>query len=80
MITDTQKEAICKVLTKHYSGKIIARLEKKGIKPSRSDHFTPMIIQKIVNGEYENLAVEDEIIKMMDAAKKREARKLQKLL
>lgn len=83
MITETQKQSICNTLGKQYSPMIIARLEKKGIKPVKNNHFTPKIIQDIVNGRHEHSAVEIEIVNLVNAVKKsneKAAKKLQTLL
>lgn len=73
MITEKQKEAICNTLGKQYSKKIIPHLEKKGIKPVKSQFFTPQIIQNIVNGIAANdyLHVEIEILKLTKATARR---------
>jgi hypothetical protein len=83
MITETQKEAICNTLGNKYSSKIIAHLERKGIKPVKNLVFTPKIIQDIVNGRHEYSAVEIEIVNLVNAVKKRNEKankKLQTLL
>jgi hypothetical protein len=84
MITENQKEAICNILGKHYSSKVIAHLENKGIKPIKNKAFTPKIIQDIVNGRTEEYSfVEIEIVNLVSATKKRNekaAKKLQNLL
>lgn len=83
MISENQKEAICNILGKHYSSKVIAHLESKGIKPLKNEVFTPKIIQHIVNGYYEHSIVEIEIVNLVNATKKRNdkaAKKLQTLL
>lgn len=83
MITENQKEAICNVLGKHYSSKIIAHLEKKEIKSIKNKDFTPQMIHKIVNGRLEYVIVEIEIVNLVNATKNRNdraAKKLQTLL
>lgn len=71
MITETQKEVICNTLGNKYSSKVIAHLEKKGLKPLKNDVFTPKIIQDIVNGRHENYEyVEIEIVNLVNAVKK----------
>lgn len=83
MITETQKEAICNTLGNKYSSKIIAHLESKGIAPIKNEVFNPQIIQNIVNGRYEHLEVEVEIVNLVLAIKKskdKAAKKLKTLL
>ncbi len=70
MITETQKEAICNTLGKQYSPMIIAYLKVKRIKPLKSKSFTPKIIQDIVNGHQEHIAVEKQIINLLETIKK----------
>lgn len=83
MITETQKEAICNTLGNQYSSKIIAHLEKKGITPIKNEVFNAQIIQNIVNGRYEHLEAEIEIVNLVMAIKKlkeKAAKKLETLL
>jgi intracellular sulfur oxidation DsrE/DsrF family protein len=83
MITETQKEAICNTLGSQYSSKIIAHLEKKGITPIKNEVFNAQIIQNIVNGRYEHLEAEIEIVNLVMAVKKlkeKAAKKLETLL
>lgn len=70
MINENQKEAICNILGKHYSSKIIAHLENKGIKSLKNKDFKPKIIQDIVNGRQEHSAVELEIVNLVNSTKK----------
>lgn len=70
MITATQKEQIINVLGKQYSPAIITYLEKKEIKPVRSDAFTPKIIQDIMAGNSENIEAEFAIMELVDKTKK----------
>lgn len=80
MITKIQKEAICNTLGKHYSSKIIAHLELKGIKPLKNKVFNPKIIQDIVNGRIDCYGnVEIEIVKLVNATKKQKEKSSQKL-
>lgn len=74
MIKPLEKEIIVKYLGKQPSKKIIPILNKKRILNARGRSFSPKSIQDIINGKTENLRVETQIIKIVEAARRKEKR------
>jgi hypothetical protein len=66
MISAQEKESYVKHLTKHYSVAIIAELNKKEIKPPIASAWSKDLIQRIMNGQIENLEVEIAIIELVE--------------
>ena len=83
MITPSQKEKIVKVLSKHYSGKILSFLGDKNIQSRYGNALSPTYIRQIVCGSEENKFIEDkifELVKMTVEDNKAEEKKREKML
>jgi hypothetical protein len=66
MISTLEKNTYIKHLGKHYSVAIISDLDKKGIKPPIAEKWSKDLIQRIMNGNLENLEVEVAIIELVE--------------
>ncbi|CAM4118107.1 MULTISPECIES: hypothetical protein [Flavobacterium] len=72
MIKSSEKEIIVRYLGKQPSKTIIPILNKKRILNARGKQFSPKSIQDIINGKTENIRVETQIVKIVEAAKRKE--------
>lgn len=65
MLTFLEQKRVIKVLGKHYSGKIIPHLTKKGILNYDNNEFSAVSIRQIVTRDRENLSAELEIMQLV---------------
>ncbi|WP_286914787.1 hypothetical protein [Flavobacterium sp. UBA4197] len=69
MITSEEKKAIRRELGAQYSPAILAHLNSKKILNTKGQPLSPQVVQNIVNGRYENLIVEEEIVTLIEEKK-----------
>lgn len=74
MFSKKEKQRIIATLGKHYSGKIIPVLTKKGILNDKGEPFSAPAIRLFVGGQRENNTVEVEILRLV-AKTERKAKK-----
>lgn len=82
MIFPNQKEYINQVLGKQPGKKIMPYLKKKKLKNARGQDFSPKSLQLILDGEYDNLEVEEHIWQFMKEyeIRKKKLEKLKKVI
>lgn len=82
MINDLEKSEIKTTLRKHYSAKIREHLQTVGVVPKKASESSKSYIQLVVNGREECLAVEFEILRLVQQTKRhnKELAKQRKLL
>lgn len=79
MIKPSDKKVILSVLGKRYSQPLLEYLAKKGIMSQRTgEPLTVSGLTKIMNGQYENLPVEDAIIQFVALTRTKKAKQEQK--
>lgn len=78
MITEEEQKRVIDVLGKHYSGKIIAHLNKKEIVNTDGNAFSPESIRLFVGGHRENETVEFAILQFVNTTEKANQRKAER--